>query len=78
MVGQGIQLWPAVQNIWLFAATYNINIIVSHNWGSENRMADMLSRWQQIPDNVHKLHYLIEIPVWINRHIDLTLLNCDI
>ena len=40
MVGQGVQLWPPVQNIWLFSATYKINIIVSHNWGSKNRMAD--------------------------------------
>ena len=54
--------------IWLLAAMYNINIVVSHIRGLDNTVADLLSRWHQTSDN----------PVWVNAPLDLTFLNHDI
>ena len=65
-------------NIWLLSAIFNINIIVSHIKGLENNVADLLSRWHHTSDNFQKLNDLIECPVWVNSHLDLTLLNHDI
>ena len=62
------------RNVWLLAAMFNINLIVSHIKGSENTVADILSRWQQTSDNFQKLHDLIEFPVWVDIYLDLTLL----
>ena len=39
------------RNIWLLAAMYNVNLIVTHIRGRENCVADLLSRWFQTRDN---------------------------
>ena len=46
------------RNVWLFAAMFNINFIVSHMKGSDNTVADLLSRWHQTSDNFQKLYDL--------------------
>ena len=66
------------RNIWLLAAIYNINLIVTHIRGTENCVADLLSRWFQTRDNCDKLRQFLDSPIWMNVHIDLTLLNHDI
>ena len=66
------------RNIWLLAAIYNINLIVTHIRGKENCVADLLSRWFQTKDNCGKLRQFLDCPIWMNVHIDLTLLNYDI
>ena len=66
------------RNIWLLAAMYNINLIVTHIRGRENCVADLLSRWFQTMDNCEKLKQFLDCPIWMNVHIDLTLLNHDI
>ena len=66
------------KNVWLLAAMFNIEIVVSHIRGSDNTVADLLSRWNQTPDNFQKLYDLIESPVWVNTHLDLSVLNDDI
>ena len=65
-------------NIWLLAAIFNINIIVTHIRGRDNCLADLLSRWYQTEDNCEKLNKLVESPIWMDVHMDLTLLNHDI
>ena len=69
---------PCARNIWLLAAIYNINLIVTHIRGRENYVADLLSRWFQTRDNCEKLTKLLDSHIWMNVHIDLTLLNNDI
>ena len=59
-------LAPCAKNIWLIAATYNIEFICSHISGPTNKIADLLSRWALTVNPVAKLH------------IDLTLLNYNI
>ena len=66
------------RNVWLLAAMFNVNIIVNHIRGRDNSIADLLSRWYLTVHNTQQLHHLVENPVWIDTHIDLTLLNHDI
>ena len=66
------------RNIWLLVAIYNINVVVTHIRGRDNSVADLLSRWYQTSDNHHKLYEFIELPIWVDVHLDLTLLNHDI
>ena len=40
-----------------------------------NNVADLLSRWSVISNNIDKLHKYIQDPIWIKAHIDLTLLT---
>ena len=47
------------RNIWLLSAIFNINIVVSYIKGLENNVADVLSRWHQMTDNLQKLNALI-------------------
>ena len=66
------------RNVWLLAAMFNVNIIVCHIKGMDNSIADLLSRWHLTVDNSKKLNMLLENPLCIDTHIDLTLLNHDI
>ena len=66
------------KNIWLLAAIFNVNIVVSHIRGLSNTVADLLSRRQQTTDNFQKLYNLIDSHVWVNAHLDLTLLDHNI
>ena len=66
------------RNVWLLAAMFNVNIIVSHIRGLDNSIADLLSRWHLTEDNVKKLHSLVDNPVWVDTHMDITLLNHEI
>ena len=66
------------RNIWLLVAIYNINVMVTHIRGRDNSVADLLSRWFQTDDNCKKLQKFVDCPIWMNVHLDLTLLNYDI
>ena len=66
------------RNIWLLAAIYNINVIVTHIRGRDNFFTDLFSRWYQTSDNHHKLYEFIVLPIWVDVHLDITLLNQDI
>ena len=68
-------LATCARNLWLIAAIFNIDFIFSHIPGVENSVADLLSRWKHDPDHVKKLETLVETPVWVDTHIDLTELN---
>ena len=64
------------RNIWIIAATYNIEFIFSHIAGSSNNIADLLSLLTVNP--LTKLQTFLENYVWVNAHMDLTLLNYNI
>ena len=66
------------RNVWLLTATYNFLLVVSHIQGIRNNVADLLSRWGNAPEDVEKINKLVNSPIWVNTHIDLTLLNHDI
>ena len=71
-------LATCARNIWLIAATYNIEFIFSHISGQSNKIADLLSRWHITMDPITKLNDLLQNWVWVDAHIDLTLLNHNI
>ena len=43
--GRDPTMATCARNIWLLAAVFNVNIIVSHIKGLDNNVADLLSRW---------------------------------
>ena len=63
------------RNAWLLTAIYNISLTVTHIDGCNNTVADLLSRWTNEQEDIDKLHTFICSPVWMNTHIDLTLLK---
>ena len=65
----------AARNVWLLTAMFYIDLVVSHIKGVNNRVADLLSRWHLTTDNANKLSQLVQSPIWIDTHIDFTLLN---
>ena len=66
------------RNSWLLTAIFNISLVVLHTMGSDNRVADLLSRWRLTPDNDKKLAQLVQSTIWIDTHTDVTLLNHNI
>ena len=71
-------LATCAHNIWLLTAMNNVNLMVSYIKGTNNTVAALLSRWDVTPNNLNKLNQMIDGPLWIDTHIDLTLLNHDI
>ena len=66
------------RNIWLLSALYNIHFTFSHIAGVQNTIADLLSRWGNSHHDWSKLQSLCPDHVWVDSHIDLTLLNYTI
>ena len=54
-----------VRNIWLLTSLYNIKISVMHIPGKENCIADMLSRWENSPQQNVKLATMLPSHKWI-------------
>ena len=71
-------LATCARNIWLLTAMFNITLVTSHVYGAKNALADLLSRWGKTPDNEEKLAQFIKNPIWVDTHLDLTLLNYSI
>ena len=49
-------LATCARNIWLLSALYNITLKVTHIAGSQNNMADLLSRWKNTTQDYEKLY----------------------
>ena len=71
-------LATCARNLWLLAATYNIEFLFTHIAGKSNSIADLLSRWAVTDNPMPKLTHLLPCHNWVDTHIDLTLLNYDI
>ena len=61
-----MKLWP------------QITLITSHLYGTKNATADLLLRWDTTPNNAIKLSEFIKNPIWVDTHLDFTLLNYSI
>jgi hypothetical protein len=58
-------LQAVARNIWLFAVTWDINLIVEHILGKDNVVADLLSCWPLCGNPVAKLYTpLNATPLW--------------
>ena len=71
-------LATSARNVWLIAATYNIDFRFVHIAGQVNSIADLLSRWAITSNAIEKIKHLLPQHTWIATHLDLTLLNHDI
>ena len=71
-------LATCAHNIWLLSALYNIHFTFSHIVGVQNAIADLLSRWGNSQHDWWKLRSLCPDHIWVDSHIDLTLLNYTI
>ena len=60
-----LYLAACARNIWLWAATHDIQFTYTHVSGKSNRTADLLSRWTHSPSNVAELSILVPSPRWI-------------
>ena len=52
------------RNIFMLASVFDIEITVVHLSGVANTVADLLSRWGNIPDNFFQLSKHIASPQW--------------
>ena len=68
-------LATCARNIWLITAIFNIDIIIIHDPGVSNQVADLLSRWTVTSNPQNKLMQMLPQFQWIDTHIDLTKLN---
>ena len=66
------------RNIWLLTSLFNIQLKVSHIFGKDNQIADLLSRWWETKNNHQKLQSLLPNYKWVPTHIDLTKYNQEI
>ena len=57
-------LGACARNIWLIAATYDIDLSYVHIQGKLNCVADLLSRWQYTYANYAHLQRYIANPIW--------------
>ena len=48
-----------VRNICILASIFDINLVIVHLPGVSNTVADLLSRWDNTPDNCKKFHEYI-------------------
>ena len=65
------------RNIWPLTSIFNIQLKVSHIFGKDNQIADLLSRWWETK-NKQKLNSLLPNYKWVPTHIDLTKYNQEI
>ena len=64
-------LGACARNVWYLAALNDIDLQYAHINGRDNRVADLLSRWQGSLQNVHELKSLIHNPIWFPTHVDM-------
>ena len=66
------------RNIWMLTSIFNIHLSVSHIAGTNNAVADLLSRWWVTENRDKKLSTLLHSWKWIPTHMDLLKLNYSI
>ena len=59
------------RNVWYLSALADIDLQYEHILGRNNTVADLLSRWQLIPNNMVQLHQFIPNPVWLPVSINM-------
>ena len=59
------------RNIFMLASVFDIEITVVHLSGVANTVADLLSRWDNIPDNYFQLSKHIARPQWVPVHLEM-------
>ena len=71
-------LAACARNIWYASTTYDIDLQYAHIRGTDNKIADVLSRWQGSPQEVQWLHSHVMNPIWLHVSYDLLELDPDL
>ena len=66
------------RNIWYESAMSDIELQYTHIRGSENKVADILSRWQGTREQIQWLHSHVHQPIWLEVSIDFLELHPDL
>ena len=73
-----LTLGAMAQNIAMILAIKDIELQVIHILGSDNKIADLLSRWYITENPTEKLHKFIQNPLWLNVNNEVLKLNWSI
>ena len=65
-------------NIWLWAATHNIELKYVHILGKYNRVADLLSRWSNTVNDQNELQMLVPDACWVPVTLEMIEIDNDI
>ena len=66
--------WGAcARNIWLWAATHDIDLMYVHVMDKHNRTADLLSRWSNCVNDKNELQMLLPGACWVPVTLEVTL-----
>ena len=71
-------LSACARNIWYCAPTHDIDVRYVHIQGKENRVANLLSRWQGSVQNIAELCSYIPQPCWLNVSEELLYLDPEL
>ena len=66
------------RNIWYCAATYDIDVSFTHIRDSENKVADLLSRWKGKTQDWDNLLQWVPHPWWVSVNEDMLSLYPDL
>ena len=72
-----LYLAACARNIWYASTRSDIDIQYAHIRGSENGVADTLSRWQGTIDQVNYLHSNVGQPIWLPVSYEMLDLDPD-
>ena len=59
-----VHLASYIRNIWSLTSTYDIQLSIVDISGKDNKVADLLSRWNSCQQNHQQLGKLLEHPIW--------------
>ena len=71
-------LATCARNIWQEAAIRDIELRYVHIMGKQNKVADLLSRWENTVAQYQNLNAFIDKPMWVKVGSELLELNYDI
>ena len=71
-------LGACARNIWLWAATHDIELSYVHVMGKHNRTADLLSRWSNSVNDINELQMLLPGACWVPVTLEATDIDAEI
>ena len=71
-------LGACARNVWLWAATFDIEVTYVHVMGKYNRAADLLSRWSNSRSDNNELQMLIPGAAWVKVKLEAADIDVEI
>ena len=64
-------LTTCARNVWYDSARADIDLQYTHIRGTDNKVADILSRWQGTREQINWLHSNVHQPMWLEVSMDM-------